>query len=90
MQVIEKLLQPIITPSTLVRHPVTLLFEICQKNGFSVEVIDLWNKTGQIEIIVANQFVGRGQYNAKKIIAYNRAAADAYSDIVTKLHLNDG
>lgn len=88
MQVIEKLLQPIITPSTLVRHPVTLLFEICQKHGFTVEVHDLWNKTGQIEIIVSNQFVGRGQYNAKKIIAYNRAAAEAYNDIVTKLHLD--
>lgn len=89
-KVIEKLLQPIITPSTLVRHPVTLLFEICQKNGFSVEVLDLWNKTGQIEIIVANQFVGRGKYSIKKIIAYNRAAADAYNDIVRKLHVNDG
>ncbi|KAK1389063.1 Double-stranded RNA-binding [Heracleum sosnowskyi] len=89
-KVIEKLLQPIITPSTLARHPVTLLYEICQKNGFSVEVIDSWNKTGQVEIIVANQFVGRGQYNAKKIIAYNRAAADAYNEIVMKLNVNDG
>ncbi|KAL8154893.1 ribonuclease 3-like protein 3 [Apium graveolens] len=84
-KVIEKLLQPIITPSTLQRHPVTLLFEICQKNGFRVDVNDLWTKTGQIEIIIANQFVGRGQYNVKKIIAYNRAAAEAYNEIVTKL-----
>ncbi|KAL8088048.1 hypothetical protein AgCh_037985 [Apium graveolens] len=79
-KVIEKLLQPIITPSTLQRHPVTLLFEICQKN-----VNDSRTQTGQIELVVANQFVGRGQYNAKRVIAYNRAAADAYTDIVTKL-----
>ncbi|XP_074355675.1 lysM domain receptor-like kinase 3 [Apium graveolens] len=46
-----------------------------------MDVNDSWTETGKIEIGVANQFVGRGQYNAKRVIAYNRAAADAYTDI---------
>ncbi|WOH05756.1 hypothetical protein DCAR_0625177 [Daucus carota subsp. sativus] len=88
-KVIKKLLQPIIIPSTMTRHPVTLLFEICQKNGFHIEVIDSWQENGQIEIMIANKYVGRGEYKTKKAIAYNRAAADAYNDIVEKHHVDD-
>ncbi|KAI3712137.1 hypothetical protein L1987_70686 [Smallanthus sonchifolius] len=46
---------------------------------------DLWNKTGQIEIYIDNEVIGRGNYKLKKIIAVNRAADDAYKNLFAKI-----
>ncbi|KAK6115284.1 hypothetical protein DH2020_007553 [Rehmannia glutinosa] len=46
-KIVKNLLQPMITPSTLHTHPVTMLYEICQKNKVNVESRDLWKETGR-------------------------------------------
>ncbi|CAK9153603.1 unnamed protein product [Ilex paraguariensis] len=76
--------KPIITPATIQTHPVTRLYEICQKKGSQIRFVDLWNQTGEIEVYVDNEFLGRGKYSAKKLIALNRAAEKAYNQLVGK------
>lgn len=73
-----------ITPETLPTNSMTKLTELCQKNRFKARVVDLWEETGAFEIYVATEFVGRGEYSPKKIIALNRAAEDAYHEILRK------
>ncbi|CAN4097500.1 unnamed protein product [Withania somnifera] len=77
-QVVEGLLQPLITPANLETHPATKLYEVCQKNGWSVELIDTWERTGEIQILVDGKFAGKGKFGGKKLIALNRAAHNAY------------
>ncbi|KAL0438483.1 UNVERIFIED_CONTAM: Ribonuclease 3-like protein 3 [Sesamum latifolium] len=86
-KIIRNLLQPMITPSTLHTHPVTKLYEICQKNKVKLESRDLWKETGEIEFIVDDEFVGRAKYRAKRVVANNRAANEAYQEILRKLRL---
>ncbi|KAL7000048.1 hypothetical protein U1Q18_001197 [Sarracenia purpurea var. burkii] len=84
-EVAKGLLQPIITPEMVQMHPVQKLYETCQKNGFRVRLVDLWLKEGAYEVIVDNRLRGRGMCRAKKEIALNRAANNAYNEIVRKL-----
>ncbi|KAI3465625.1 hypothetical protein Pfo_022288 [Paulownia fortunei] len=79
---VKILLEPIITPATLPTHPVTQLQEMCQRKGFTVKIRDLWRETGEIEFVVEEQFVGRAKYSAKRAVAKNRAALNAYYQIV--------
>ncbi|KAK4429317.1 Ribonuclease 3-like protein 3 [Sesamum alatum] len=88
-KIIQNLLQPMITPSTLQTHPVTMLYEICQKNKVKLESRDLWKETGEIEFIVDDEFVGRAKYTAKRVVANNRAANEAYHKILRKLRLQN-
>ncbi|KAL0325782.1 UNVERIFIED_CONTAM: Ribonuclease 3-like protein 3 [Sesamum radiatum] len=88
-KIIRNLLQPMITPSTLHAHPVTMLYEICHKNKVKLESRDLWKETGEIEFIVDDEFVGRAKYRAKRVVANNRAANDAYHKILRKLRLQN-
>lgn len=81
-KVIKKLLRPMITPETLPTNSMTKLTELCQKKRLKVQVVDLWEETGAFEIYVETEFVGRGEYGPKKIIALNRAAEDAYNEIL--------
>ncbi|XP_004240163.2 ribonuclease 3-like protein 3 [Solanum lycopersicum] len=83
-QVVENLLQPMITPENLETHPVTKFYEVCQRNGWSVKLIDTWEKTGEIEVF-AGEFAGKGKFSGKKLIALNRAAHNAYCEIVKNL-----
>ena len=84
-QVAKGLLQPIITPEMLQIHPVKKLYETCQKNGLKIRLKDRWLKEGAYEVIVNNHLMGRGKCRAKKEIALNRAANNAYNEIVRKL-----
>lgn len=84
-EIIKTLLVPIVTPSSLKMHPVTRLYELCQKNGFKVEIRDYWQKTGEFEFFVDGGFVGRAKYADKKSIAFNRAAHDAYCNLVHRV-----
>lgn len=86
-EVTKGLLQPIITPEMLQTHPVRKLYETCQKNGLKVQLVDLWSKEGAYEVIVDKHLKGRGKCVAKKEVALNRAANNAYIEIVKKLGL---
>ncbi|CAN1161309.1 Ribonuclease 3-like protein 3 [Linum perenne] len=74
-KVFKRLLEPIVEKETLKVHPVTELYEICQKRKLKLEFKGLW-KEG-IDVYVNDQFAGRGSYESKKEVAQNRAAKDA-------------
>ncbi|XP_059283987.1 ribonuclease 3-like protein 3 [Lycium ferocissimum] len=84
-QAVKDLLQPLITPATLEIHPVTKFNELHQKNRLRVKYDDLWEKTGEIEFLVDGKFVGKGKFSGKKEIALNRAAYNAYYQVVRNL-----
>ncbi|XP_051139559.1 ribonuclease 3-like protein 3 [Andrographis paniculata] len=85
-QVIDKLLEPMVTPSTLSSNPVSMLFELCQKHKLSIEVLSRsWPKTGVFEYVVGGDVIGRAEYRSKRLVAKSRAAADAYDKLVAKL-----
>lgn len=81
-KVAKTLLQPMITPETLQDHPVKKLYETCQKRGLKIRLKDLWVKEGAYQIIVDGHMKARGECHAKKEIALNRAAHNAYNQIV--------
>lgn len=89
-EVIERLLQPLITPENFQLHPVAKFHEACQKMGLKPKAKDMWSKTGEVEIYIDDELVGRGKYKMKKIIAVNRAADDAYKNLFEKLGNNNG
>ncbi|CAI9280061.1 unnamed protein product [Lactuca saligna] len=80
-EVVERLLQPLITSENLKLHPVAKFNEACQKMGVKAQHKDLWSKTGEIEIYIENELIGRGKYKLKKVIAVNRAKDDAYNNL---------
>ncbi|XAR55351.1 Ribonuclease III [Bertholletia excelsa] len=88
-EVVKNLLEPIITPSTIQTHPVTRFYELCQKHGFKVNFVDLWEESGIIEVYVDDQFIEKGIYRPKKLIALNRAASNAYNQMVKKLSVEN-
>ncbi|XP_030459459.1 ribonuclease 3-like protein 3 [Syzygium oleosum] len=80
-KVFKSLLEPIISPSALKLHPVTELYELCQKKSLKLRFVDLWSESSSFIVFVNDQLVGRGTYKAKKDIALNRAAKDAVENI---------
>lgn len=52
-----------------------------------MKMIDSWKETGVVEFVIEEQFVGMAKYKAKRAIAKNRAALDAYNTIVAELDL---
>ncbi|KAK4716851.1 hypothetical protein R3W88_015189 [Solanum pinnatisectum] len=84
-QVVKNLLQPLITPEKLEVNQVTKLYELCQKNGLKIKFVDHWEKTGEVEVFVDGKFVGKGKSCGKKITAKNRAAHNAYEQVVQNL-----
>ncbi|XP_030459477.1 ribonuclease 3-like protein 3 [Syzygium oleosum] len=80
-KVFQSLLEPIISPSALKVHPVTELYELCQKKGLKLRFVDLWSESSSFIVFANDQLVGRGMYKAKKDIALNRAAKDALENI---------
>ncbi|XP_009802061.2 endoribonuclease Dicer homolog 1-like isoform X1 [Nicotiana sylvestris] len=84
-KVVKNFLRPLITLEKLEIHPVTKINELCQKNGLKVEFVDSWGETGEVEVHVNGKIVGKGKFSGKKIIAQNRAAHNAYYQVVTNL-----
>ncbi|KAK9285317.1 hypothetical protein L1049_024508 [Liquidambar formosana] len=81
-EVFKSLLEPIISPKTIGKHPMSELYELCQKRGWKLEfVTDLTNKV--VDVLVEDHLVGRANYDLKKKkdIAQNRAAKDALAKI---------
>ncbi|XP_050204518.1 ribonuclease 3-like protein 3 [Mercurialis annua] len=84
-KVFEKFLEPIIDRETLKVHPVTELYEVCQKRNLRVKFVDLWRESMEFNVLIEDQLVGRGTYGLKKEIAHNRAAKDALDNLATIL-----
>ncbi|KAH6776129.1 hypothetical protein C2S52_013690 [Perilla frutescens var. hirtella] len=81
-EVAKKLLEPIISPESLPIHPVTRLLEMCQSKRFSMKMRDSWKDDGVVEFVIDDETcVGKAKYKAKRAIAKNRAALDAYNQI---------
>ncbi|KAB1201001.1 Ribonuclease 3-like protein 3 [Morella rubra] len=80
-EVFKGLLEPIINPVTIGRHPVTELYEVCQKRNLKLKFVDLWEETTAFDVIIDDQHMGRGVYGLKKDIAHNRAAKNALENI---------
>ncbi|KAL4360983.1 hypothetical protein GQ457_04G024530 [Hibiscus cannabinus] len=84
-KVFKDLLEPIIRRETLKMHPVTQLYEVCQKRNLKVKFVDLWKESTGFDVFVDDQLVGRGKCSLKKEIAHNRAAKDALDNILRTL-----
>ncbi|XP_045809730.1 ribonuclease 3-like protein 3, partial [Trifolium pratense] len=80
-KVFGKLLEPIIDPYTIQKHPVTELHEICQKKSLKLQFIDLWRESMSVNVLINEKVVGRGIYGSKKEIAHNRAAKNALENM---------
>ncbi|KAF8016714.1 hypothetical protein BT93_H2055 [Corymbia citriodora subsp. variegata] len=80
-KVFQRLLEPIISPSALKLHPVTELYELCQKKSLKLRFVDLWSESSSFIVLVNDRLVGKGTYKPKKDIALNRAAKDALENI---------
>ncbi|PON84518.1 Ribonuclease III [Trema orientale] len=79
--VFKGLLEPLISPETMKRHPVTELYEMCQKNNLKVKFVDLWAKNTAFDVFIEGQLVGTASYGLKKEVAHNRAAKNALDNI---------
>lgn len=75
------MLEPIIDPDTIKTHPVTELYEVCQKKNLKIQFIDLWKESMAFNVLIDDKLVGRGIYGSKKEIAHNRAAKNALDNI---------
>jgi dsRNA-specific ribonuclease len=72
------LADPLISLETLGKHPVSELFEICQKTRRGVKIVkDEWDKNLKVEVLIDGELVGSATYAQKKEIAQNRAAKAA-------------
>ncbi|XP_022760080.1 ribonuclease 3-like protein 3 [Durio zibethinus] len=88
-KVFKDLLEPIIRRETLKIHPVTQLYEVCQKRNLKVKFEDLWKESTAFNVFIDDQLVGRGACSLKKEIAHNRAAKDALDNILKILDHKD-
>ncbi|KAG6387024.1 hypothetical protein SASPL_152206 [Salvia splendens] len=86
-EVVKKLLEPVITLATLPKHPVSQLLELCQSRRLSLKMRDSWRDDGVVEFVIDDACVGRAEYKAKRVIAKNRAALDAYNHLKRDLTL---
>ncbi|XP_073065522.1 ribonuclease 3-like protein 3 isoform X1 [Primulina eburnea] len=86
-EIASYLLKPMITPESLQANAVKKLFEICQKYKLKVRLVDLWSQDGTYKVFVNNQLKGKGICHEKKEIALNRAANDAYKEVVRKMSM---
>ncbi|XP_058781746.1 ribonuclease 3-like protein 3 [Vicia villosa] len=80
-KVARELLEPIIEPDSVKKHPVSQLHEVCQKQKFKLQFVDLWKESTSIEVFINQKFVARGTYSSKKDIARYRAAKNALDNI---------
>lgn len=76
------MLQPLITLETLKIDPITKFNELCQKKKLNLRIVDNWEKTGEIEYFVDGKFVGKAKFPEKKDVAENRAAYNAYEQVI--------
>lgn len=76
---------PLISPETLGKHPVSELFELCQKTHRGVKILkDEWDKNLKVEVLIDGELAGSATYGQKKEIAQNRAAKAALDKLKNK------
>ncbi|OIV95124.1 hypothetical protein TanjilG_21514 [Lupinus angustifolius] len=81
-RIFERLLEPLIDPDTLKTHPVTELYNVCQKRHKKVKFVDLWEKSRTFLVLVDNKLVGKSIHDTRrKDILQNRAAKNALDNI---------
>ncbi|XP_027341669.1 ribonuclease 3-like protein 3 [Abrus precatorius] len=80
-KVFKTLLEPMIDPGNIQKHPVTQLYEVCQKQNLKIKFVDLWKDSMSFNVIIDEKLVGTGIYGTKKQIAISRAAKDALNNI---------
>ena len=80
-QIFKRLLEPVIDLDTIKTHPVTALYEVCQKKRMKVQFVDVWQQSMAINVLIDDKFFGSGIYGSKKEIALNRAAKNALENI---------
>ncbi|KAK6784856.1 hypothetical protein RDI58_018311 [Solanum bulbocastanum] len=86
-QAVKDMLQSLITPETLEIQSVTKFIELCQKNNLRIQLVDNWDKTREIEYFVDGKFAGKGKSSLgeKKETAKNKAANNAYHQVIKNL-----
>lgn len=77
LQIVRRLLEPLITADTFGEQPVTTLYELCQKSGKDVK-FHIWQKgkTTTVNVLIDSELVGYGSSKQKTIARLN-AARDA-------------
>lgn len=76
-QIYRRLAEPLISLKTLGKHPMSELYELCQKLKMDLTFLkDEWPENSKIEVIIDGKLVGSGN-GQKKDIAQNRAAKAA-------------
>ncbi|KAF3338913.1 ribonuclease 3-like protein 2 [Carex littledalei] len=88
--VVKRLLEPLITPDTFEKHPVTALYHFCQKKG-KVPKFEYPQKGKTIicEVLVDSEKVGYGSSEDKDIATLN-AARNALEKLKEKDHEEEG
>ncbi|TKY50002.1 Ribonuclease 3 protein 3 [Spatholobus suberectus] len=84
-KIFKGLLEPLIDPDTIQKHPVTELYEVCQKQNLKIQFVDRWKESMAFNVVIDEKLVGTGIYGTKKQIAQSRAAKDALNNIDTVL-----
>ena len=88
VQFVKCLLEPIINPETIGRHPSTELNEVCQKKNLKLQFIDLWQEFMRVDVLIDGELVGSGKCGSKKEIAHNRAAKNALENMEKKSRIS--
>jgi hypothetical protein len=71
------LAEPLISLETLSKHPVSELFEFCQKARLGVKIVkDDWDKNLKVDVLIDGEVAGSAIY-VQKEMAPNRAAKAA-------------
>ncbi|KAL3363780.1 hypothetical protein AABB24_012822 [Solanum stoloniferum] len=84
-QAVKDMLQPLITPETLEIQPVTKIMQLCQKNKLEINIVDNWEETREFECFVDGKSVAKGKSSQNKDTAKNRAAYNAYEQVIENL-----
>ena len=65
-KVFKDLLEPIISTETLKRHPVTELYEMCQKRNLKLRFVDRWKETTTVDVLINEAAGGKCQVSSEK------------------------
>ncbi|XP_077240084.1 RNAse II-like 1 isoform X2 [Tasmannia lanceolata] len=81
-KVFRRLLEPVISLETLGKHPMSELYELCQKNRMRLRFVrEPWEKNTTVEVFVDEHLMGSATSSQKKEIAQNRAAKMALDNL---------
>lgn len=82
-------MEPRIDPNNIQKHPITELYEICQKKNLKIEFEDLWDESKMFNVFINEELVGSAIYGSKKGIAHGRAAKNALDNMEKVLNISN-